>query len=557
MIGIKAMAEKKKKKDFDPARMGRTADIVATVFAVYMLVIYACWMHNKYFDITGTRADVFLEGTGFFVIIFAMAYFFEYSLAQYYEMRLPLIYRDTGLVLQPAVWMGLFLLANVAAFLMAPDKKAAWTGSEGRRFGLFMVCMLFLMVLALTRGVRLPGWIIYVAALMAILAAVMAVIQHFGVDIFYLRRDIKVKQQQKFISFFGNLNTYASYLAMVIPFFWSLFVFTNKKCRRILAGVTLFVLAAGILPSKSDNIYICLFVTGILLLFLALRKGRILEWTAVICILSAGLYLMAVLTVKYNGSKKHLNGMAEKLENGKLLLLAFLFFAFLFAGLFLLRRMKPAVYEKLSGKGVSLILAAVLAAGFLGVIIILRKSGSDLVKFNDKWGTFRGYIWRRSVSLFKAGSPLQKIFGHGNETVRRLMNDAYYEEMTRITKQTYDNCHNELLQYLVTTGLFGMISYIGFFITSVLFILKKGFAIWHKPAGEKLVKTKEEKNGQADETAAEERSETETAVAAVALGMAAVGYFAQGLVNLNQPITTPYYFFAAALGVGLIRKISK
>ena len=87
--------DKTKKKDnassFDRYRVNRPIDIVNTLFLIFMTSIFCLYMHNKYFDITGTRADVFLEGTGFFVIIFAMAYFFEYSLAQYYEMRLPLI----------------------------------------------------------------------------------------------------------------------------------------------------------------------------------------------------------------------------------------------------------------------------------------------------------------------------------------------------------------------------------------------------------------------------------------------------------------------------------
>ena len=34
---------------------------------------------------------------------------------------------------------------------------------------------------------------------------------------------------------------------------------------------------------------------------------------------------------------------------------------------------------------------------------------------------------------------------------------------------------------------------------------------------------------------------------------AAVSYFTQSLVNLNQPITTPYFYVVLAAGVGYVR----
>ncbi len=99
------------------------------------------------------------------------------------------------------------------------------------------------------------------------------------------------------------------------------------------------------------------------------------------------------------------------------------------------------------------------------------------------------------------------------------MKDNYYAEMVKITGKKYDNLHNELLQYLVTTGLFGLITYLGFVGSSFVYIIRriKGSPI---------------------------------AIACVASGAA---YFAQSLVNLNQPITTPYFFVVLAAGVGYVR----
>ena len=49
-----------------------------------------------------------------------------------------------------------------------------------------------------------------------------------------------------------------------------------------------------------------------------------------------------------------------------------------------------------------------------------------------------------------------KIFGYGPETFRVLMENYYLGELGNVI---FDNAHNEYLHYLITIGLFGMLSY--------------------------------------------------------------------------------------------------
>ena len=48
-----------------------------------------------------------------------------------------------------------------------------------------------------------------------------------------------------------------------------------------------------------------------------------------------------------------------------------------------------------------------------------------------------------------------KIFGYGPETFRVLMENYYLGELGNVI---FDNAHNEYLHYLITIGLFGMLS---------------------------------------------------------------------------------------------------
>jgi O-antigen ligase len=92
--------------------------------------------------------------------------------------------------------------------------------------------------------------------------------------------------------------------------------------------------------------------------------------------------------------------------------------------------------------------------------------------------------------------------------------------MVAKTNRIYDNAHNEVLQYLITLGLFGALSYIALVVSAVWYMCKHGAKTMH----------------------------TYIPVFVVC------GYFVQGLVNLNQPITTPLFFVILGMGVGYARE---
>ena len=95
---------------------------------------------------------------------------------------------------------------------------------------------------------------------------------------------------------------------------------------------------------------------------------------------------------------------------------------------------------------------------------------------------------------------------------------ACYNYMVHLTLKVYDNAHNELLQYLFTTGIVGLLSYLALVGSSIVYMFKH----------------------------AKEHAWISVCLAAT------VGYFAQSILNLNQPITTPLFFVFMAMGVGTV-----
>ena len=520
MSGKSNSKSTKKGSTFNRYRKNRPIDVVNTAFLIFMTSVFSLYMHNKYFDITGTRADLFMNVGLVYVILAVMAFFLEIMMIRYYEPDTKIFYKDSKIIAMPELWMGLFLLANFFAWLMSDNKKGSWDGSTGRRFGLAMVIIVALVFVILSRQTVINKYPYISLTVISTFTFVIAFLQHFGNDPFKLRAKVVARQKEMFISTFGNINTYGAYLCVVIPIFVALFVFSQKLWVRILSGISIVLSAMAIIPAKSDNVYLGSGVAFLLIFYIAIYYKRFTEYIFSVLLLGVGLLIMAYLNFLWSGSQKHINGIAQIVENPIIMLL----FVILVAGILLIsmafRGMKYELYKKVQSVKLLIIVSVILVIGGITVFVLGVKSGNSLFVFNDKWGTFRGYIWRRSFDLFRVNAtPMQKLFGHGNETLAALMKKYYYEEMITITQKKYDNAHNELLQYLVTTGLFGVISYLGLIFSSLFYILKrnKGDAI---------------------------------ALACLASGAA---YFAQGLVNLNQPITSPYFFVVLAAGVGYIR----
>ena len=348
----------------------------------------------------------------------------------------------------------------------------------------------------------------------------MAILQHFKFDIFYLRRDIAKGQGEKFISLFGNMNSYGSFLALSIPIFFAVYIFAKKKKNKIISGIMIFIMSLGVIPAKSDNVYLGAGLALVVLFYIAVYYKKIIDFFFSVTIFTVGLFVMAVLSRAFGGSKKAINGIAGFVENPKMMLILPVVMIILTVILVAFKKLNDPLFERLQCKK-TLWVITFLGIAFVILVIFIGSKGShtQIFKFDDNWGTYRGFIWKRSWRAFLAGTPLQKIFGYGNEMLLPVMKDMFYDEMIALTGKVYDNAHNEILQYLVTLGVFGALTYIGLCLSTVIYVIR--------------------------------RLEEDPIIIALLVGI--VGYLGAGLVYLNQPITTPYLFVMIAEVVGYIR----
>ena len=138
-----------------------------------------------------------------------------------------------------------------------------------------------------------------------------------------------------------------------------------------------------------------------------------------------------------------------------------------------------------------------------------------LFRFRDKWGTNRGGVWVRCMKLFAQSDWRVKLFGFGPDLLKKPLADAYGAEIAAYCNLSFNNAHNEYIQYLLTHGALGLTAYLTFAVGACASLFRRA----------------------------------RKSAAAAGLLAGALAYLLHAAVNVNQPITTPLLFLFLSASV--------
>lgn len=523
---------KRKQKEGEKYLAGmRPFDVVGILYLLAVFGVYPWIMDNGYINITITRYRFFMWSSLAFILLMITALFIDHAILKHYglgDKRFDAnVFAETKKPhYNPLFWIEAFALANLFSFAVADDRDSALTGSTGRFMGLwFFLCALTVVLLL---RVRVKETILVFFEVSVLYAAVVAIYQHLEpvlqksflryFPFAHLRERISKKQYNIFLSTLGNINILASFLTFAVPVALCIFIYTNKLWHKILSGITLFFASTTIMVANSDSAYLGIAAAVFFLFFLAFRDDKLRYFFGGMVIIAAGYFTMTMLNHSVLDKYDKRGGFAETLDKPIVIFAMLVIALVVFSVWLLVERFCSDKLAKLNKKKICIVILVAVAVLFVIAVIIGVKKKMNLFTFNYKWGTYRGYIWAKCGEIFRDAGPMRKLFGYGQESLLAIVKSRYYDEMVMVTNKVYDNAHNELLQYLVTTGLLGMISYIGLFVSSVVYIFKRA---------------------------------NKRVIANVCI-VAMTGYFAQALINISQPITTPFFFIFMALGLGYV-----
>lgn len=493
------------------------------VYLVNIFGIFPIITTDKYFNITVTRYKFFMITTIIYSIGSVVISFIEKLCKQNIYQGDACIKREKMCFLSPVFWMEAFVLANIFSFIVSIDKMVSLTGKEARYMGVLTYIVFGALFFIIASGKKIYTSVLFVFAISIICSYIIAIFQHLGNDFMGYKTNIRPGMVDDFISTFGNINFFASFLSVSIPVFAIIFTFCKKRLYIIISGIVLALGGMSLMVANSDSGFLGVLFAFFVILLLAAKDGKTVRLLDSAAIVYLGIFAISLINrfiLDYHNKK---NGVAKALDNigvsfgigiGVILILLVSNFV-----------KKKYAYElkQIDRNKLMISIVIVVVISFIIFVIVGKCINLSILNFDEKWGTYRGLIWRISVDIFRNASSMHKMFGYGNETIELLTRADYYDIMMVNTNTVYDNVHNELLQYLVTTGIVGAISYIGLVVSSFAYIL---------------------------------RYSRKQLIPYICLG-AISGYFGNALVNVNQPITTPFLFVFMAIGVGYVRYMMK
>lgn len=520
---------------------------VISMFLLAVVVLVPLIYNNSYFDILETKYRCFyISVLAMLSVLLILSFVMliidkkEFQGEHAREFICRMSWKKLG-VADVAV-MIFWAMCAISTWQSEYVYESFW-GNEGRFSGLFLITLYvvtYFIVSRLWKGNKLVLWAFLIAGM---IVCGIGITDYFQLDILHFRKRIKPDQSIFFTSTIGNINTYTAYVALVMGVSAALFVTERNRLKVFCYYMCMTISFFAIILGCSDNAYLAL---GALFAFLPLlvfrTKKGVFRYTVMMATFITVIQCIDLINQKYTDMVIGLDSLFQILVN-----LPVLWFLVFGMWLFVL-----VVYKSLYGKifrttkagtdvdcdKMNTILLKVwsifLLVGAVGIVFIMVDANflgngmrygalEKYLVFNDQWGTKRGYIWKKSIQLYRNFPLLHKLFGYGPDTFGIMTTKKFIAEMVDTTGQIFDNAHNEYLNYLLTIGPIGVVAYMLFLLCNCL----KMASGWLR--------------------------NRENSSLIIGCMFAVVCYSFQAIVNLNLPIATPIMWVLMSMGVASMR----
>ncbi len=499
---------------------------MAGSFSVVILAVFPLVYRDYYFDILNYKTEFYYKSVLIFAAVFVLVNAVIAFLAAYLNRG---AVRLGGPRLKAADWAMLaFVSAAILSTIQSDYAEAALWGGEGRFSGLILIAAYGFTYFAISRNLKLRQWYLDLFLGAGMLACIMGILQYFKMDPLGFKRQMDPVQYPMFTSTIGNINTYTSYIAMVVGMSAVLFYLERGRVRKICYLFSFIISLFALITGISDNAYLALLALLAIFPFYGFKTVKgVRDYCVMVAVLCSEFWLIDWIIRTWPGSTLEISGLFQVISG-------FPGLAYIAAGLWILcaglyltpHRLLPERFLRGKYGGGRWIWALVLGVALLGASVALydvnvlgngeRYGGlAAYLRINDDWGTHRWYNWRIGMESFRQFPLIHKLFGSGPDTYGIVTINGYYDEMVNRYGEIFDNAHNEYLQYLVTMGAVGLAAYVSLLVLAV----------------REMIRNAKEKPY------------------VMAIVFAVICYGAQAAVNISVPIVTPVMMTLLMMGV--------
>ena len=426
------------------------------MFVVLMFTLLPLYYSDNYYNILHDKRDVY----GLFALILAgilvCSLLVSFCLTIRHKQLKENIKKEFHKTSALDIAMILFGIVAVVSTVYSSDVEQSLTGEAAWDVGtLMIVCSVFL-YFAISRCYSGKGdiWAYLYCGTLAVL--VIGVIDRLGYDFLVMHDEIPL-QYNIFISTIGNINFWAAYLSVVIPFFILAPGFIQGKLKKLCIYLLLLIAYFSLFITLTNTTYLGIGVAMLFVIWYSLQKTSRLMNLAINGILFtvAGVAAEVLWRNPYTPRPIDTDTVTLLILQHHLYLIpgavGIIIIVFLLVTSALSVKARKKV-NRIVERYFSKIWIELILIGVIGLVYYLIYNYS-LELFN-----YRGSIWYFAFNGFLDGNIWQKIMGVGpglldTVTQAQIAKADFYVEWNWF----YCTAHNDLLEYLVTTGIVGTV----------------------------------------------------------------------------------------------------
>lgn len=488
------MAVKKSAKPSQPRLRFTVRHALTDIYVILLFTFFPIFLSNYY---AAARRDKFWSfliitaGLGIAVGIISLVNLFTRN--NEYNRKLN-TYRDPFKL--SITDIGIFAFAGTALISMLTSGRIAHCfvglskgASNGRNMGFLTICLLLVAYMMISRFYFNKKIVYYCIFGGITIVSLLAIVNYYYIDPLGLFSAYEGSSSydtviNDFTSTIGNKNYLSALICVALPFSFGMAIATEDKIMRIVAYISTGIQFMGLIVATSDGGFLGSFVAFAVMAVVASRsRKRLMRYCAGIAVMMVGAKLLWLFDLIMKGNSKGYSSFSDFFLNNNAVFAILVIFAGFAALLFYAIKKNDSKSDELH-KGVFYgVLAVVCLAGivFAGLMIYFTFIDKDTTlsgmlrffRFNEYWGTHRGYFWIKSFEVYGNMSFWQKLFGAGPETFY-FMFRPYFSELSELFNEGSCNAaHNVYINYLVTQGALGLASYLVFVGSAIVRSIKR------------------------------------------------------------------------------------
>ena len=427
-------------------------------------------------------------------------------------------------------FISFFLCAGITTIVSDYKLESLIGGPNSRDNGLVLILLYLLMYFIVSRYYYYKSYVLVAFLIFGSIISLLAILHFYYIDPLGIMNGYTDSVINDFGTTIGNKNTIASYMCIFLPFTIMMFVVQNSRKIKIVSAVSIAFAYMGLLVAGSNSGYIGLFAMLFFMFLVCIRNAQLFKnlMMALTIMFSSGLMLrlLSFILKKDKGFEQ----IGKALIYSKYIFFIIAFFATLSIAMYFLCKKNTTITKWPKNTLTAVVLlfggcvAGVCVYLFIKYTFIDTKSDigalSKIFRFDDRWGTHRGFMWINGVKDFLNFDFIHILFGSGCDTFYYVFEPHFEELCERFNNSSTNTIHSEYLNYLVTQGVLGFLSYM----TVLVSVIVRAF-----------------------------KASRENRLALIFI-FPVIAYAAQAVVNIYQPITTPFLIIFIALSECIARK---